>query len=180
MANTRLRGPLLIGGPIVAVGTSLFPQGRAGTGINAAGTVIGKSGSIIAISGISSNATIRAGTSVIAVSGVSTAGTIRAGSGFGFMAGNYKKMAMGTYYGVGGATAPIIATGLSTISWVELNIRKDGYSTATTGMAYARPCKAAGTPGSFYPILFKTGTIAGGGPVINTVAGTFCWAAYGT
>lgn len=105
--------------------------------------------------------------------------TITAGTGFVFGSGQTKQFAAGTYIGTGGATAAIISTGLTTIHHVFMQINKATYSAATTGMAYARPCVAHGTLGSFYPIIFKTGTIGGGGPVLNTVAGTFRWLAIG-
>lgn len=177
MANTRLRGPFLVGGPIVAVGTSLFPQGRAGTGINAAATNLGKTGSLIAISGISTAGTIRSGSSIVSGGGLTVAGTIRAGTGFGFVAGNYKRIAAGTYYGIGGATAPITSTGLTTITHIFMQANRHNYSTATTGVTIPRPCVAAGTVGSFYPVIFKIGATGVG--ALNTVAGTFRWVAYG-
>ena len=122
--------------------------------------------------GISSGGTITAGATIQGT-------VVKATTGFYSEAGNVKAFSAGTYIGTGGATAAIISTGLTTITGVWMQLNKQTYSAATTGMAYGRPCRAHGTLGSFYPIAFKTGTIGGGGPVLNTVAGTFAWYAVG-
>lgn len=103
--------------------------------------------------------------------------TVTASTGYTFVGGAVKRFAAGTYIGTGGATAALVVTGLASIRQVFMQLNKQAYSAATTGMAYGRPCRAAGTPGSFYPIAFKlTGAP---GPVLNTVAGTFMWEAIG-
>ena len=120
------------------------------------------SGSIVSAAGISAAGTIRAGgtftttrvtasSSLVTAGGVSAAGTLRAVGGFGFVAGDYKKFAAGTYIGVGGATTPIRSTGLTTISGVYMVLRRSTVGTATQAVAMPRPCIAHGTPGSFYP-----------------------------
>ena len=116
--------------------------------------------------GISSGGTITAGATIQGT-------VVKATTGFYSEAGNVKAFSMGTYIGTGGATAAITSTGLTTIHAVWMNRNRAVYSGATTGNVIACPAKAAGTPGSFYPILFKhTGAP---GPVLNTVAGTFPW-----
>lgn len=170
MANTRLRGPLFVGGAVYAVGTQLFPQGVAGVGINAAATVGSKRGSFVAVNGFSTAGTIRAES------------TIFAGGGFGMVQNNFKKIATGTYIGSGAATAAIVSTGLTTIHHVFL-IRNWQSRTAgaTVRAAYMpSPAKAQGTPGSFYPLVGFIPTGASANPQLGIgAAATFPWLAFG-
>jgi hypothetical protein len=108
----------------------------------------------------------------------SLSGVLRSAQGLQFAGNVAKQFAAGTYIGVGGATAPIISTGLSSLTHVLIHKIVSGNSAATTGMVFPRPALAAGTPGSFYPILYKT--LANGGITINTVAGTFKWVGLGS
>lgn len=103
-------------------------------------------------------------------------GVIRGARGFYFQQGNAKRFASGTYIGVGGATAPIISTGLTTITHVQMHKTRSAYTTATS-VAICVPALANGTPGSFYPIAFKAQ--AAGGIILNTVSATFRWMAEG-
>lgn len=159
MGVTRFKGPLIVGGPILAAGTTVFNQAGG-----SAATNLGKRGSLIAVSGIS------------------TAGTINAAGGFGMVAGNYKRIAVGTYIGSGAATAAIVSTGLTTIHHVILQRNwRSRTAGATTRAGYMpSPALAVGTPGSFYPLV---GFIAPAA-VVNFTLGigagaTFSWMAVG-
>lgn len=90
-----------------------------------------------------------------------------------------KSFAAGTYIGIGGATAPITSTGLTRISHVFMSRTRSAYSTATAAaISVPCPCLAAGTPGSFYPIVFRD---LGGGaqPSVAAVSATWKWFAVG-
>ena len=104
-------------------------------------------------------------------------GPVNSEYGFLFEAGDGKKFACGTRVCGGGASVPIVATGLTTIGHVFMQRRRNSYSAATTGNGFPAPARANGTPGSFYPISFKTQ--AGGGSAINSVAATWSWFAVG-
>lgn len=135
------------------------------------------------------NATVL-GAGAISASGALAAGgalrsgtTITAGTGYVFGSGHTKQFACGTYIGSGAATAAIISTGLTTIHHVFMNRIRSAYSSATALVGeHPAPCKASGTPGSFYPIV---GWIANGAAVNKTLgvgaptAATFNWLALG-
>ena len=89
--------------------------------------------------------------------------------------------AAGTYVGRGGATAPLITTGLKKVHNVWLGLCPEARSAATTaGVHGVRPCRAAGTPGGFYPLAFR---IVAGATVSNLPGmgadATFKWLALG-
>lgn len=94
------------------------------------------------------------------VAGASVTGQFYPGlTSFTFVSGAVRKMSAGTYIGFGGATAPITVVG-ATIRQVIMQRRLGSYPAAGTLDArggICRPCKAAGTPGSFYPRVFRTG-----------------------
>lgn len=127
--------------------------------------------------------------------GISTAGTVNAAAtistssivdassgGWVFSAGDYKQFAAGTYIGSGAATAAIVDTGLTTIHHVHLQRNWQSRTAgATTRSSYSpSPAIAAGTPGSFYPLV---GFIAPGAAVNHTLgigaAATFSYVAVG-
>jgi len=88
----------------------------------------------------------------------------------------------GIYIGSGAATAAIISTGLAKVESVWMSKVLDAYAAATADAGYMpKPCKAAGTPGSFYPLI---GYIDKGAAVNHTLgigaAATFRWVALGT
>ena len=89
--------------------------------------------------------------------------------------------AAGKYIGSGAATAAIISTGLTKIYKVWLGKDLEAYSAATADAGFMpKPCKAAGTPGSFYPLI---GYIDKGAAVNHSLgvgaAATFSWVALG-
>jgi hypothetical protein len=85
----------------------------------------------------------------------------------------------GTYIGLGGATAPMLHTGLTKVSHVFMSPCYEGRNNATTAACMCRPCRAAGTPDGFYPLVFKpigTAAITQNGII---AAATFKWLAMG-
>lgn len=166
-----MQAPFIAGGEIFAAGTTVYKTkpGSAGTVRSKSGIVTGQT-SVRSYGGMSSAGTVTAGG---AISGT----TLTASSGIAFAQGNFKRFASGTYYGIGGATAPIISTGLTTIHRVFMQANRTAYTAATTGVTIPRPCRAPGTLGSFYPIAFKIGGQGEG--ALNTVAATFQWMALG-
>jgi hypothetical protein len=147
MGNSRWSGSLISGGGIFAAGTTLF----------------------------------KSSVHASAATNLGTAGVVAAEAGFQFMSPSSwylpKQFSLGTYYGVGGATAPITATGLATINGIWMTRRRGNYAAGTVGAILCTPEIANGTPGSFYPLVYKTQ--AGGGIVINAAAATFSWLAVG-
>jgi hypothetical protein len=157
MGNSRWSGSLISGGGILAAGTTYF------------NTQSGSAATIIADGSIQGTTYLKAG------SYAKTTTYVQSGTGYVSGNGDVKQYAAGTYIGIGGATAPIKATGLTTIHHVFMNKRGVGYTAATTGQVICCPRIAAGTVGSFYPICYAvTHAIA-----INGVAGTFSWMAIG-
>jgi hypothetical protein len=91
---------------------------------------------------------------------------------FGFVAG--------TYIGLAGATARIINTQAKKVHAVWASKERAVYSTATTNalMYSVNPCKAAGTPSSFYLIASGAPTGASFVPTAGIPsAATFKWLA---
>jgi len=87
--------------------------------------------------------------------------------------------AAGTYIGTGAATAAIVNTGFKRVHHVWMSLCPSARAAATTDGVYSgRPCIAAGTPGSFYPLVFR---LPGGANAVNTLGvsagATFKWLA---
>lgn len=102
-----------------------------------------------------------------------------AGQVFG---GNKFAFAAGTYIGLGGATANIISTGLTTLHAVWMTRMRHGYTVATAngGVYSCHAAHAAGTPGSFYPFLSYIPSNAAAIPTAALAsAGTIKWLALG-
>lgn len=136
------------------------------------------SGPITSTGGFNTASGFSTGGTVNSAATISTTGIVQADSGFVFVAGDAKSFAQGTYVGSGAATAAIVSTGLTTIHsvWMQRNWQSRNAG-ATTRAAYSpSPAKAAGTTGSFYPLV---GFIAPGGAVNHTLgigaAATFAW-----
>ena len=168
MGNSRWSGSLISGGGIFAAGTTNF-NAQAGS-----------AATVLPDGTVRSATYMDAGSYVNAGSYLESTSYVKAGTGYTTGKGDVKQWAAGTYYGIGGATAPITATGLTTIHHVFMNRRRTNYAgaIATTGQVLCSPCIAPGTVGSFYPILFKIAGAAGA-IAVNTVAGTFSWYAVG-
>lgn len=161
MPNSHTKSTWVCDG-IYAAGTSSYVTGGA--------TVIPKGN-------------IHAAASVKGSAGVFT--TLRAttltNTNYSFVGGQSYKIAAGTIVTTGGATAPITSTGLTTIHKVFMQRLSTTYATATTNGNYSpRPCRAHGTVGSFYPIIFRSSG-PNGAPTLGLSAGaTHSWLAIGT
>ncbi len=167
--NTRIGSGFITKGGIYAAGTTQYKAipGSAATNLNRGE--------------IKAAGTVRAGTKVIAGTAVEVGTTLTVGSGYSFAAGDFKLLACGTYIGSGAATAALVDTGLTTVHKVLMNLQGYGYSGATHNSAgFPQPDTAAGTPGSFYPLV---GYIAPGAAVNYTMgvgaAASFAWLALG-
>lgn len=163
MGNSRLSGPLIVGGEIFAAGTTVYK-----TKPGAASTIRSTAGRVTAQTGF------------VTAGGISAAGTLRAVGGLGFVAGDYKKFAVGTYFGLGGATAPITSTGLTTIGKIFMSHWTKGYASATTlARNTPRPVIANGTVGSFYPLVYRTAATNKNVQLGIGNSATFNWLAIG-
>jgi hypothetical protein len=98
-----------------------------------------------------------------------------------FAAGDKKTFACGTYIGLGGATAPITTTGLTTVRKVWMSPKVELYASATTlARNYPRPAMAAGTVGKFYPMVYRTAATNKNVQLGTGVSATWNWFALGT
>jgi hypothetical protein len=161
MGNSRWSGSLISGGGILAAGTTYF------------NTQAGSAATVIADGSIQATTYVKSGTYL-----KSTTYT-QSGTGYITGKGDYKQYAAGTVYCTGGASSPIVATGLTTIHHVFMNRRVTGYVTATTNNVLCRPSIAGGTLGSFYPIAFKHTGVPASIWALGSVAATFTWFAVG-
>lgn len=166
--NTRFGSGLITLGGIYAAGTTNY---KAQTGSAATNLNRGE---------IRAAGTLKA-PQIIGTTGISSAGTINAASGFNFAAGNYKKFAAGTYIGAGSATAAITSTGLTTVHHVFMSLRGAAYGSGATqdGRIICAPVLAAGTTGSFYPRVYKSGATNKEVYPNAGVGATFSWMAVG-
>lgn len=162
--NSRWSGSLISGGGIFAAGTTYF------------NTQSGSAATVLTDGSVKASTSLIAGSYVDAGTYVESTTYVKSGTGYYTGKGDVKQFSAGTYYGIGGATTPIIATGLTTIHHVFANKRGVGYTAATTGNVFVVPRIAAGTVGSFYLTAYKQ---PGDAVAINSVAGTFSWLALG-
>jgi hypothetical protein len=160
MGNSRWSGSLISGGAIYAAGTTNFPTPKG-----SAATVL-------------DDGSVQAATYVKGGTYLKSTTYLQSGTGYITAKGDYKQYACGTHWGFGGATSPIIATGLTTIHHVWMQRRSTGYNTATGLNRLCRPSIAGGTLGSFYPIAFKWASAASiWAP--PAAAATYSWFAVG-
>lgn len=165
MPNTRFSGGMVIEGGIYAAGTTNFP-GQTGSAATALPT-----------------GQIKAAGSIKGLGPIVSTTFMRAGTGFVFAgAGDVKQFAQGTYIGTGAATAAIIATGLTTVDKVWMNYLQviyPGGGTSKIGRTIFSPVQANGTPGSFYPLVYRS-TATNKNITLGTgFAATFNWFATG-
>lgn len=162
--NNRWSGSLISGGAIYAAGTTNYTTELASAATN------------LTIGQIKAAAGLVAGTSIQATT------TVQAGTGFMTANSNAKQYAVGTYIGSGAATAAIVSTGLTTIHhvWLMRNWRSRTAGATTRAGISPTPALAAGTPGSFYPLVGFIAPAAVAAHTLGIGAGaTFSWIAFG-
>ena len=136
------------------------------------GQTVGGTNSLAVFTAIRANASIEGNLKVVGT--LTTSGA----AAFGFVGGAVQRFSQGTYFGTGGATAPITSTGLTSIKRVIMTRTRTNYNTATTNSnLFPNPCSAAGTLGSFYPVVFKINNVQALGA---SAAATWQWLAIGT
>lgn len=162
--NNRWSGSLITGGAFYAAGTTNYDTQLGSVATNLS---IGQ---------------IKGAAGMVSGSNIQSTTTLQAGTGFVTANGDAKQYAVGTYIGSGAATAAIVATGLTTIHhvWLMRNWRSRTAGATTRAWIAPSPALAAGTPGSFYPLV---GFIAPAAAVDHTLGigagATFSWIALG-